>query len=190
MPAIDERILEGDTLAVLLTSPTAVTPEDSSVQAQLLWRCFDDLGEGIVWDERTSSLLWTDINGCRLHKLDLKNGRASTYEVSRCVGSLGLLSTAGTAESLPLLLAWKDGFQLYDLEKEKALSEMSTGEPVNPEKGKTRLNDGRVDPTGCRFVCGGYYGTQGSNDSLCVSTVKRWISNALSLALSLLESGV
>lgn len=48
------------------------------------------------------------------------------------------------------LVAWEDGFQLYDIEGGRALSRMSRGEVV-----PLRLNDGRVDPTGTRFVCGG-----------------------------------
>ena len=42
--------------------------------------------------------------------------------------------------------------------KQTELSEMSAGEDVNPHKGATRLNDGRVDRAGRRFVCGGFYG--------------------------------
>jgi L-arabinonolactonase len=36
---------------------------------------------------------------------------------------------------------------------------MSQGEVVNREGLPNRLNDGRVDPTGRRFVCGGYAGS-------------------------------
>ncbi|KAL7577513.1 hypothetical protein ACA910_015050 [Epithemia clementina (nom. ined.)] len=38
------------------------------------------------------------------------------------------------------------------------LSGPSVGEAVNPARRPTRLNDGRCDPTGKRFICGGYFG--------------------------------
>ena len=75
-----------------------------------------------------------------------------------------MVQTTKRQDFLPLLIAWDDGFQLYDVENEKGLSERSIGEDVNPEKGSTRLNDGRTDPSGQRFVCGGYYGTYHVNE--------------------------
>ena len=53
------------------------------------------------------------------------------------------------------IVAWEDGFQLYDLENGKSLGPMSRGEVVDRSGLPDRLNDGRVDPTGKRFVCGG-----------------------------------
>jgi L-arabinonolactonase len=59
-------------------------------------------------------------------------------------------------------VAWEDGFQLYDLEGRKPLSPMSDGEVVNRSGLPNRLNDGRVDPTGKRFICGGCTGLPGA----------------------------
>ena len=176
MPAIREVKVDIDEL--LRGSP--VTDETiTTATAQLIVQCRNTLGEGIIYDDRSESVLWTDIMGCTLHKLQLNYEQpttacASTYEMPRKVGSIGLLmnTTSMTTpttpinvhhqlDSLPLLLAWEDGFQLYDIESERALSERSVGEDVNPAKGPTRLNDGRVDRTGQRFICGGYYGTFG-----------------------------
>ena len=47
---------------------------------------------------------------------------------------------------------------MYDVVTDTELSPMSQGPDVNPAKGTSRLNDGRVDPMGRRFICGGYYG--------------------------------
>lgn len=69
-----------------------------------------------------------------------------------------LESSTKDESTLPLLCAFEDCFQLYDVEQEKVLSSPSTGENVNPFKGPTRLNDGRVDPSGKRFVSGGFNG--------------------------------
>jgi L-arabinonolactonase len=72
------------------------------------------------------------------------------------VGAFCLLQDPPTPDSY--LVAWEDGFQLYDFVENRALSEMSHGECVNPGGLPDRLNDGRVDPTGIRFVCGGCAG--------------------------------
>lgn len=160
MPAIREVQVDG--VDELLDGPPA-NPENNAVTATLLIRCHNVLGEGVIYDEQTGCLLWADILGMTLHKLELNEGkgiraRSSTYEMPRKVGSFGLLQAPKRPDFLPLLIAWEDGFQLYDLESEKGLSEKSIGEDVNPAKGPTRLNDGRTDPTGRRFVCGGYFG--------------------------------
>jgi L-arabinonolactonase len=56
------------------------------------------------------------------------------------------------------LCGWQDGFQLYHVGKDKAVSDYSEGPPVNPQGLPSRLNDGRCDPTGERFICGGFHG--------------------------------
>jgi sugar lactone lactonase YvrE len=78
-----------------------------------------------------------------------------TFELSKKLCAFGMMQSNNPSA---LLCAWEDGFQLYDMEKGESLSEMSQGEDVNPGKETTRLNDGRVDPAGKRFICGGYYG--------------------------------
>lgn len=172
MPAIRETRVD---LEALLEGPAA-TPgvggddddnnnnmmDSNAVTAQLVVPCHNILGEGIIYDDRSEAVMWTDIMASSLHKLELSsksNARFATYEMPRKVGSIGLLNATVAADSLPILCAWEDGFQIYDVEHERGLSEKSVGEDVNPAKGPTRLNDGRTDPTGRRFICGGYYGT-------------------------------
>jgi L-arabinonolactonase len=162
-------------LTILLSSPpeyesTAPTCIDS-VTAVLVIDCRNALGEGIIFDDRINTIFWTDILDSKLHSLVLNykhptHSLHTVYNLPKKLASFGLLidqdepkSNCDKIEgSLPFLCAWEDGFQLYDMHKQKELSEMSTGEDVNPLKGLTRLNDGRVDPTGNRFVCGGFYG--------------------------------
>jgi L-arabinonolactonase len=72
------------------------------------------------------------------------------------VGSFALLETP--PEQGAYLMAWEDGFQIYNVETNQPWSEMSVGEPVNPLGLPDRLNDGRCDPTGKRFICGGCAG--------------------------------
>ncbi|EEC44303.1 D-glucono-1,5-lactone lactonohydrolase [Phaeodactylum tricornutum CCAP 1055/1] len=140
------------------------------VQAHLVVDCGCELGEGVIFDDQSHTVLWTDINGKRYHELHLNyldptKAQFSTYNVPKKLCSFGMVadssppsSDTDTRVGRKLLCAWEDGFQLYDIHNGKALSEYSTGEDVNPDKGPTRLNDGRVDPSGNRFVCGGYYG--------------------------------
>ena len=143
----------------------AVMPSEDFVTAALLVDCHCELGEGVTFDMQTNTVLWTDILGCKLHTLHLQDPSKvvfSTYPLPQKLGSFGLLepttTTTSSSSSLPLLCAFQDGFQLYDVIQQKALSEKSQGEDVNPAKGTSRLNDGRVDPTGQRFVAGGYFG--------------------------------
>jgi len=158
------------------------------VTAQRVIDCRCMLGECVLYDDRRHAVLWTDILGKQFHKLQLTRVKGqgkvvhSTYTLPKMLCSFGLLEEGGGGggggggdssddndddgsknnkddeTSLPLLCAWEDGFQLYDIVVGKELSPMSRGVDVNPRKGPTRLNDGRTDPSGTRFVCGGFSG--------------------------------
>ena len=137
-------------------------PEDF-VTARLVVDCHCILGEGILYDDRRQAVLWTDIMGSKLHELRLVDSSSQqiqhvTYTLPRKLCSFGLLNQPSSVDELPLLCAWEDGFQLYDVAQGKELSDYSEGEDVNPKKLPTRLNDGRVDPAGTYYICGGYYG--------------------------------
>lgn len=131
-------------------------------EAQLIVDCRCELGEGVVYDERSQTVLWTDILGKKYHELELNCDDPSkvkfrTFDSPKMLGSFGMLADSQNSPR-PLLCAWEDGFQIYDFHVGKELSELSSGEPVNPSGLPTRLNDGRVDPTGSHYICGGYYG--------------------------------
>jgi L-arabinonolactonase len=140
------------------------------VTAVLVLDCHNLLGEGIIYDDRTSTVMWTDILSSNFHTLLLNYDHPTSalhtvYDLPKKLASFGLIDRHPTNSKsdhhqieLPILCAWEDGFQLYDIHQQKELSAMSIGEDVNPSNGLTRLNDGRVDPTGCHFICGGYYG--------------------------------
>jgi L-arabinonolactonase len=139
------------------------------VTARLIVDCHCLLGEGVLFDDKKHAVLWTDILASRFHVLQLNYDEPtrvvfSTFELPKKLCSFGMLQedgcndTVDDDDSMPLLFAWEDGFQLYDVAKQKELSAMSVGEDVNPDKRGSRLNDGRVDPSGNRFIAGGYYG--------------------------------
>lgn len=149
-------------LSVLL-DPSPLKTEEAATTAKLILDCRCELGEGVIYDDRNDAILFTDILGRKFHVLKLNNsnyGECShhVYDLPKKLGSFGMLDDPPDGCSLPLLCAWEDGFQIYDIEKGVALTNLSEGEDVNPHKGTTRLNDGRVAPEGTRFVCGGYYG--------------------------------
>jgi L-arabinonolactonase len=102
------------------------------------------LGEGIVWDDRTGRLFWTDIERSELWSL-----RPESRELQRWPLPERLCSMALTGIDDRLLLGLASGLAFFDLR---------SGEPtricdVEPDVATTRLNDGRVDRQG-RFVFG------------------------------------
>jgi hypothetical protein len=130
-------------------SPVVVTPTTAATAtARLILDCHNQLGEGIVFDDRTNTVLWTDILSSKFHSLILNDTDPSQslhtiHDLPKKLASFGLLrkqQSDNTSEeyhdesSLPLLCAWEDGFQLYDVYQARALSELSNGEDVNPQK--------------------------------------------------------
>ena len=127
----------------------------AELNASLVVDSKNSLGECILYDEKTNKILWTDIYGRTFHTLSLDCHRVTSHNVPKQLCSFAL--TSGLNEGV-YLCAWEDGFQLYDIIKGTAVSEMSAGIPVTPLGPPTRLNDGRCDRTGKRFICGGFYG--------------------------------
>ena len=126
----------------------------TSVKAHLLADTHCELAECIVYDDVNDAIVWTDIYGKRFHELPLSGDDVSvvTTDLPSMLCAFCLLPDGCH------LCAWQDGFQLYDLHKGEALGEKSIGEDVTPVKLPTRLNDGRCDREGRRFLCGGYFG--------------------------------
>mmetsp|Transcript_30241 Transcript_30241/g.46270 ORF Transcript_30241/g.46270 Transcript_30241/m.46270 type:complete len:347 (-) Transcript_30241:152-1192(-) len=138
---------------VFNSEPPAFVPKSSSTATRIL-DCHNILGECILFDDMKNEVVWEDIDGKQLHILNLSTGRHTFHQFEKMLCAFALRPQGEDG----YLFAWEDGFQLYDAHNNKALSAMSEGEDVNPKGLPTRLNDGRVDPTGKRFICGGYYG--------------------------------
>lgn len=102
------------------------------------------LGEGIIWNERTGRLLWTDIHDRVLWAYTPASGAVERWPLPESLCSMAL-----TASDDRLLLGLESGLAFFSL---------STGElericEVESHIPHTRLNDGRVDRQG-RFVFG------------------------------------
>jgi len=102
------------------------------------------LGECVLWDERTSSLWWTDIEGRRLHRFDWNDRALHTYATPERLTAFGLVEGRDQ-----LIAAFDCGLALFDPQTG------TKGPCLKPEGlvAGTRMNDGRVDRQG-RFWVG------------------------------------
>ena len=100
------------------------------------------LGEGPVWVEREAALLWVDIKGRRLFRIDDQGLREWATPV--CVGSIAPRAAGG-------YIAGTDrGFYAIDLGGEGHFTPLFDPEWLLPDN---RFNDGKVDRSG-RFWAG------------------------------------
>jgi L-arabinonolactonase len=102
------------------------------------------LGEGIVWNERSGRLLWTDIESSELWSHDPQSGALERWPLPERLCSMAL-----TSSDQRLLLGLASGLAFFDL----TTAELTRICKVEPHLPTTRLNDGRVDRQG-RFVFG------------------------------------
>ncbi len=111
----------------------------------------DRLGEGPTWDPRNNVLLWVDIDGHKIHRLDPDGGVVQSIDVGQPVG--WALPMAGSTEYVAGL---RDGFAIIDLDTESCRT-VSSPEPDRPNN---RLNDAKVDRDGRIWA-----GSKGDTDS-------------------------
>lgn len=104
--------------------------------------CRNVLGESPVWDEGEQRLYWVNIHAAELWSWQA-GGKPHTVKLQERVGAIGLRERGG------LVLGLESGFALLDSVDAVLHSVTHVDTP-----GHTRMNDGRVDPSG-RFVCGG-----------------------------------
>lgn len=96
------------------------------------------LGEGPVWDERSGTLYWVDIEAPALYALHLATGKTQRWPMPVKIGAIGLREKSG------LVGAFRNGFGFIDLGSGKVTA------IVDPEADRpgNRFNDGKVDPLG------------------------------------------
>ncbi|HJV02169.1 MAG TPA: SMP-30/gluconolactonase/LRE family protein [Burkholderiaceae bacterium] len=104
----------------------------------------DELGEGVLWCERSGRVYWTDIHGARLHAYSPATGEHRLWPLPERLCSFALTADPGLLlAGLASRLAWLD---LRD-------GSVTTIVAVEPDLPHTRVNDGRCDRQG-RFVFG------------------------------------
>lgn len=100
------------------------------------------LGEGPVWDARTSRLRWVDILRGRVHRFDPVTGADEFFEVGEDVGTVAVRRSGG------LVLATRTGLvTCADDGSDRTVLHSLHTDPVG------RSNDGKADPWG-RFWAG------------------------------------
>jgi sugar lactone lactonase YvrE len=95
-------------------------------------------GEGPLWDVRTETLWWIDIQGQRLLGFSPESGREQAHNLPGMPGLIVTRQAGGLAVGL------EDGFYAFD--PAKGLGERLVA--VEPDDARTRLNDGKPDPAG------------------------------------------
>ena len=98
----------------------------------------DLIGEGPAWEGARQSLLWTDIAGRRIHRLDPATGATWIRSLPQMAGAV--LPRAGGG----LALCLQDGVYLADADE----GDLRLLTPVEPDDETTRLNDVKTDRAG------------------------------------------
>ena len=111
------------------------------MKAELVSDAHAELGEGPLWDVRTSELLWVDIPAGVVHRFDPRTGADRPFDVGRYVGAVVPRAAGGYA------LAVAEGFAVASDDGEVTpLTAVGHDETV-------RMNDGACDSRG-RFWAG------------------------------------
>lgn len=99
----------------------------------------DRLGEGPVWLAGRGELIWVDIDGHAVRRMNLASGQVTSVDVGERVG--WVLPRAG---DLGFIAGLKSGFALLDLDSGR-IQALGSPEPDRPDN---RLNDAKVDNRG------------------------------------------
>ena len=100
-----------------------------------------ELGEGPVWDARSSRIAWVDITAKRIHLTDPLSGATETIEVPLAVGAVAPRAVGGFVAAL------QDGFWVVGDGSAERIATIAEARPG------LRFNDGKCDPAG-RFWAG------------------------------------
>jgi sugar lactone lactonase YvrE len=133
-----------------------------SITADVLLDCRQELGESALWDAEGQLFRWVNIPAGELHSLDLTSGEHRRTELG------GLLVNVVSADDGSLVLADDRDVYRYD----ENTSERRILWTIDEGGGRTRLNDGAVDPAGRLLIgtlaydnvspAGGLYSLDGS----------------------------
>jgi len=106
-----------------------------------VFRASDIVGESLVWDDRRNTLVWVDIVGRRIHRLNPATAEYELWPMQDFVTSIGLCEDGGAIVGLRRQIA------LWDY-----LSAPVSLVTVEPDRPMNRLNEGKVGPDGAFWV--------------------------------------
>ncbi len=112
--------------------------------AALIFKASAQLGEGALWDQASSRLLWIDIPGEKVYRFDPATGMNEAWASGSPVGTVVPVEGGGS-----LMLAVKNGFCRLNL----ADGRLEMASAMEHEAPTIRFNDGKCDPAG-RFWAG------------------------------------
>lgn len=101
--------------------------------------CQCTLGEGVIYDRRSDSLLWVDIEEKHFFCYLLATKELHTFELPYRLGSFGLTETDGV-----IIAAFEQGFAFYQWQT----GAIKWINQLEQDLIHTRFNDGRVDREG------------------------------------------
>lgn len=118
-------------------------PGDDGVEVEVAVDAHAQLGEGPVWDEASSQLVWVDIIACSVHRFTPDTGADETTDVGQPVSSVATRTAPG------LVLAMRDGFGVLDT----GTGDLQMIAGAEAHVTGNRMNDGKCDSAG-RFWAG------------------------------------
>lgn len=113
------------------------------------------LGESVIWDHRSQTLYWSDIQQSKLYSWQLGDVSSKYYLCPERLGCLGL-----TPDLNWLICGFESGFAFFN----PLTSEVKWINKIESNLAHTRLNDGRVDRQG-RFWAGTMMQDEGKDQS-------------------------
>lgn len=108
------------------------------MKAELIYLCDDTTGEGVTWLAGPETLLWVDIEGCRLHEYKPSTGECRLHRFPAMVSTI---IPAGPGEVVLALQGKLIRYRLADRVSTDLL-------PIEPDKPQLRPNDGKASPEG------------------------------------------
>jgi L-arabinonolactonase len=97
------------------------------------------LGEGVLWDAREQTVLWTDIEGSAFWRWEMGQSAPIRFSLPERLGCFALTATVGAYVG-----AFENGFAQFT--PSKGSFEMLA--PISARGSHLRMNDGRVDRNG------------------------------------------
>jgi len=103
--------------------PKELQPESELYKIKPMVQLRNMLGECATWDDRTGCFMWVDIEGQKLHTLNIATGHLKIVSFPERLGSF-----AFTESGTRLLFAMETGFAFYYIESDELEVLTQTGE--------------------------------------------------------------